>query len=409
MKIPAASRLRPTVPLAQTEFIALMAMLAATVAFSIDAMLPALPTIGADLSPDNLNNAQLLLTSFVLGMGVGTFFTGPLSDAYGRKPVMVGGAVVYCLAAVAAYRAQSLEAMLAARVVQGLGAAGPRVVAMAMIRDLYGGRDMARIVSFVMMVFALVPALAPTLGYYIIAITGWRGIFLAFVLFSVIAAIWLTLRQPETLAPEHKRPLRLSKLIEATGEVFAYPTTRLSIIIQTLTFGMLFTVLSSTQQVFDITYGQGHAFHLWFGGIAILSASASALNARLVGRLGMRAIIKAMYTAQIVSCTVMILLAFTGGPYWLVFGAYVVWIFGNFFQAGLTIGNLNALAMEPVGHIAGLAASIIAAIATIGGVLLAVPVGLAFDGTPLPMVLGVLFCASLALILTTRLKRPGEA
>ena len=401
----------PSTPkrLPQTEFIALMAMLAATVAFSIDAMLPALPEIGAALSPDNVNNAQLIITSFVLGMGIGTMFTGPLSDAFGRKPVMVGGAIVYVAACIVAWAAQSLEVMLAARVVQGLGAAGPRVVAMALIRDLYSGPNMARILSFVMVVFSLVPALAPTMGHYIIEGFGWRAIFAAFVIFSVLSLIWLLIRQPETLMPENRRPLSVSALWSAINEMFAHRTARLSIFVQTLTFGMLFTVLSSTQQVFDITFGQGDAFHFWFGGIAIVAASASVLNARIVVRLGMRAIIKAMFTVQIAVTLIMIVVTAAGAPYWLAFGTYVVWITSNFFQAGLTIGNLNALAMEEMGHIAGMAASIIAAVATIGAVILAAPVALLFDGTPLPMAVGTLIFASLALWLTSMIRRPGEA
>ncbi len=399
----------PTKRLPQTEFIALMAMVAATVAFSIDAMLPALPEIGQALSPDNLNNAQLIITSFVLGMGVGTFFTGPLSDAFGRKPVMVGGAIVYVAACAVAWASSTLEVMLAARVVQGLGAAGPRVVAMALIRDLYGGPDMARILSFVMVVFALVPALAPTIGHYIILGFGWRAIFAAFMLFSITSLLWLMVRQPETLRPENRRPLSAAALASATKEMFAHDTARLSIFVQTLTFGMLFTVLSSTQQVFDITFGQGDVFHLWFGGIAIVAASASVLNARIVVRLGMRAIIKAMFMVQIAVTLLMIMITAADGPYWLAFGTYVVWVTGNFFQAGLTIGNLNALAMEEMGHIAGLAASVIAAVATIGGVLVAAPLALMFDGTPLPMAIGVLIASGVALWLTTKIKRPGDA
>lgn len=398
----------PVKPLGQTEFIALMAMLAATVAFSIDAMLPSLPEIGEELSPQNLNAAQLVITSFVLGMGLGTFVTGPLSDAYGRKPVMVGGAVIYCLAALWAAFAASLEAVLIARVIQGLGAAGPRVVALAMIRDLYSGRDMARILSFVMLVFSLVPALAPTLGYYIMLGFGWRSIFGAFVLFSLISLIWLMLRQPETHPPTARRPLEMGLMIAATAEVFANATTRLSIIIQTLTFGMLFTVLSSTQQVFDQTFGQGETFHLWFGGIAAFAASSSMVNAYFVGRRGMRAIIRTTFSTQIGLSSLLILSAFIGGNATWVFVIYVIWTAGSFYQAGLCIGNLNALAMEPVGHIAGLAASIVAAISTVGAVLIAVPIGLAFDGTPLPMAMGVLLCASLALWLTLKIKRPGE-
>lgn len=399
----------PTQRLGQTEFIALMAMVVATVAFSIDAMLPALPQIGAALSPDNLNNAQLIITSFVLGMGIGTMFTGPLSDAYGRKPVMIAGAVVYVVGCGLAWAAQSLELMLAARVLMGLGASGPRVVAMALVRDIYQGRDMARIMSFVMAVFALVPALAPTLGHFIILGFGWRAIFAAFMLFSVITLLWLLIRQPETLMPENRRPLSIAALYTATAQMFAHRTARLSIAVQTLVFGILFIVLSSTQQVFDVTFGQGAHFHYWFGGIAILAASASLLNARLVMRLGMRAIIKAMLTIQIGITLAMIAITAIDEPYWLAFGTYVIWVTGNFFQAGLTIGNLNALAMEDMGHIAGLAASIIAAISTIGAVLIAAPIALMFDGTPLPMAVGALVAATIALWLTTKIKRPGEA
>jgi MFS transporter, DHA1 family, multidrug resistance protein len=399
----------PTQRLGQTEFISLMAMVVATVAFSIDAMLPALPQIGAALSPDNLNNAQLIITSFVLGMGIGTLFTGPLSDAYGRKPVMIAGAVVYVVGCGLAWAAQSLELMLAARVLMGLGASGPRVVAMALVRDIYQGRDMARIMSFVMAVFALVPALAPTLGHFIILGFGWRAIFAAFMLFSVITLLWLLIRQPETLMPENRRALSIRALYTATAQMFAHRTARLSIAVQTLVFGILFIVLSSTQQVFDVTFGQGAYFHYWFGGIAILAASASLLNARLVMRLGMRAIIKAMLTIQIGITLAMIAITAIDGPYWLAFGTYVIWVTGNFFQAGLTIGNLNALAMEDMGHIAGLAASIIAAISTIGAVLIAAPIALMFDGTPLPMAVGALVAASIALWLTTKIKRPGEA
>ncbi len=394
--------------LPQGEFIALMAMVAATVAFSIDAMLPALPEMAEALSPDNLNRAQLIITSFVLGMGVGTLFTGPLSDAFGRKPVMIGGAIVYILACMVAWQAQTLEVMLAARVVQGLGAAGPRVVAMALIRDLYAGADMARILSFVMIVFALVPALAPTVGHYIVTVFEWHAIFVAFMLFSLLTTVWLLLRQPETLTPERRRPLSIRTLWSAVVEMFTHPTARLSILIQTLTFGMLFSMLSSTQQVFDQTFGQGDVFHLWFGGIAVVAASSGFLNARLVGRLGMRAIIRAMYIGQIVVTVVLIAVLTTGSPFGLGFAAYVLWVLTNFFQAGMTIGNLNALAMEEMGHIAGLAASVIAAVATIGAVLIAAPIALQFDGTPLPMAIGTLILAAVALWLTTMIKRPGE-
>ena len=308
----------------------------------------------------------------------------------------------------AAWAAPSLEMMLITRVIMGLGAAGPRVVAMAMVRDLYGGRDMARIMSFVMMVFSLVPALAPTMGHYIIAAFGWRSIFVAFIVFSIISTAWLWFRQPETLAPADRRPINFKALGAATVEVFSIRTTRLSIMIQTLVFEALFTSLSSTQQLFDVTYGQGDVFHLWFGGIAIIASTASMLNARFVGRLGMRAIIKATFIAQIVLSSALIAVTLISGPYWVTFGMFVVWTIGVFMQAGLTIGNLNALAMEPVGHIAGLAASIIAALSTVGAVIIAAPIGLAFNGTPLPMAFGTLTCVFLCLWPTTQINPPCE-
>ncbi|PVA08345.1 multidrug effflux MFS transporter [Thalassorhabdomicrobium marinisediminis] len=399
---------RPEKALGQVEFVALIAMLVATVAFSIDAMLPALPEIGAELSPDNLNNAQLIITSFVLGMGLGTFFIGPVADRFGRKPVIAVGATLYVAATLVAYLAPTLETMLASRLLMGLAASAPRVATMALVRDLYAGRNMARIMSFVMLIFSLVPALAPSLGAFIIALSGWRSIFIAFALFSLVATLWLMLRQPETLAPENRRPLRFTTLFHAAAEVFRHPTARLSTFVQTLSMGMLFSVLSSTQQVFDITYGQGETFHLWFGGIAVLAASASLINARLVGRLGMRAIIKGMFTAQMALSAGMVLVMMLGLPKQVELVFYALWTVSVFFQAGLTLGNLNALAMEPMGHIAGSAASIITATSTVGAVIIAVPIGLNFDGTPLPLAIGIFICACIALWITTKIRRDSD-
>lgn len=398
----------PTRRLSQGEFIALMAMVTATVAFSIDAMLPALPDIAAELTPLAMNRAQLIITSFVLGIGIGTIFTGPLSDAVGRRPVMIGGAMVYCVGAALAWAAPTLEMMLAARLLQGLGAAGPRVVAIATVRDLYSGRDMAWIMSLVMIIFTLVPALAPAMGAVVIAGFGWRSIFMAFMLFSVVTMLWLGLRQPETLAPQDRRPLRPRILWQGIVEMLGHPTARLSIAVQTLAFGMLFAKISTIQLVFDQTYGRATSFPIWFGAIAIAAGSASVLNALLVTRIGMRPLIKAILIAQIGFSGLMIAASIAPLPILAEFWVYVVWTTTVFFMAGLTIGNLNALAMEPMGHIAGIAASLIAAIATMGAVLIAVPIGLSFDGTPLPIAIGIGLCAVLALWLTTHIRRETD-
>ncbi len=376
-------------PMSRVEFVALCAMMFATIAFSIDAMLPALPEIGRELSPDNLNRAQMILTSFMLGMGIGTFFTGPLSDTFGRKPVVVGGAVVYMVCAAIGWASQSLELVLAARLMQGVGAAGPRVVTLAIIRDLYSGRDMARLVSIVMLIFTLVPAIAPLLGSFIIAFSGWRGVFVAFILFSLLTVVWLSLRLPEPLAREDRRPFRLPVLIAAVGEMWAIPVVRISILVQTLCFAMLMTILTSVQQVYDITFARGENFPYWFAMVSLIAGTASILNAWLVMRLGMRFLVAVTLAVQ-VGCSLAMLIAWLSlpvGP--LLFGVFVAWQTTLFFQAGMTLGNLNAMAMEPLGHMAGTAASVMGAISTVFGAALAVPVGLAFDGTPLPLALGI--------------------
>ena len=387
--------------ISQTEFVAIMAMLFATIAISIDAMLPALPDIAATLSPAAPNAAQLVITSFVLGMGIGTLFAGPLSDAFGRKRVIMFGSALYALAALACYFAPSLEMLLLARVVQGIGAAAPRTVSIAMIRDLFSGREMAKIMSFVMMIFTVIPAVAPLMGQGIIAIADWHAIFLAYIAFSAIIMLWMGLRQPETLPLTARRPLHIASLWSATRELAQYRPIVISTLVQALTLGALFATLSSMHGIFELRFDRAESFPLWFAFIAVCSVSGSLLNSRIVMGLGMRRVITGTFAAQL-ALTVLCLVTIATGlmPEALAFPAHLLWSIGLFSMLGLTMGNLNALAMEPVGHIAGLAASVISALATVGSVLLAIPVGLAFNGTVLPLLAGVaaLLAAALALM-----------
>ncbi|WP_170774298.1 multidrug effflux MFS transporter [Ruegeria lacuscaerulensis] len=377
------------------EFVALVAMMFATIAFSIDSILPALPDIGAQLSPDDTNKAQLILTSFVLGMGIGTFFTGPLSDAFGRKPVIYVGSALYILAAAAAWASSSLEMLLLARVLQGVGSAAPRVVAMAIIRDLYSGREMARIVSIAMMIFTLVPAIAPMMGAGVIALAGWRAVFVSFMLFSLITIVWMGLRLPESLTPENRRPLRLPLMLDAAREMFSHPTVRLSIMVQTLCLGMLFTMLTMVQQVYDEIHNSAHSFPFWFGFVALMSGSASLLNATLVVRLGMRRLVTWGLGGQILFTSSVLLLNSFDLSANLSFALFVSWQTAVFFMAGMTMGNLNAIAMEPMGHIAGMAASVIGSVSTVLAALIAGPIGLLFDGSILPLGAGILTMSTL--------------
>jgi MFS transporter, DHA1 family, multidrug resistance protein len=397
---------QPAQRMGQVEFIAMIAMLFATIAFSIDSMLPALPTIAAELTPETPNKAQLILTSFVLGMGLGTMVAGPLSDSFGRRRIIVIGSVIYCIAAVVAYFAPTLETMLLARVVQGLGAAAPRVVSLALVRDLYKGREMARVVSFAMMIFTLVPAIAPLAASGIIAAFGWRAIFVTFVLFSGLSLIWLMTRQPETLPPENRRPFRAAPLIAALREVLSHRTIVTTIAVQTLVLGSLFGMLSSAQPVIDVQFGRADSFPLWFALVALCAGLASPTNAALVGRLGMRYLITATLISQIIISGAMLVLTLSGLlPAGLAFPAFIFWMISVFAMAGLTLGNLNALALEPVGHIAGMAASVAGSISTVLAVVIAAPLGLAFNGNYVPLVLGISVMAVLALGLMLSIPR----
>ena len=386
--------------LSQPEFIVLMAMHFAMVAFSVDTMLPALTEIGQSLTPHAPNRAQYIITAFVLGMGLGTLVMGPLSDHFGRKPVILVSAAIYVLGALLAWRAETLELIIAARVLQGLGAAGPRTVGLAMVRDLYAGREMARIMSFMMLVFSLVPAMAPLVGALIIDIWSWRAIYLAFVGFALITATWLGLRQVETLPRGARRPLSAGRISAGIREVLGNRVVMVTVAVQSLSIGMLFAVLVSTQPIFDLHFDRGEAFPRWFAIIALIAATASILNARLVVRLGMRKMVFTALAAQVVLSGTMALVTGLGlWPDGLYFAGYITWTTSIFFMTGMTLGNLNALALEPMGHIAGFAASLISSISTVAGVLLAAPIGLAFDGTPLPLAISVFSFAVVAAVL----------
>ena len=389
-----------------TEFVAIMAMLVATVAISIDGMLPALTIIADELTPLRPNNAQMILSSFVAGMAAGTLIVGPLSDSYGRKPIIYYGATLYILTSAVCILSQSLEVILIARFLQGAGASAPRVVAQALVRDFYQGREMARISSFIMIIFALVPAIAPLLGSFVMLVFHWRAIFFMFIAFVAISTIWMGLRIDESVTKEKRIEFSLKHLGLAFREVLSNPMILTAIVTLVFAYSILFVGIFLIQPVFEQVFERSHTFPYWFAAIALLAASSSYVNAKLVRRLGMRMLTNIAFRAQ-VCLSALIFLVFWLGYFEVEFGffCFLFWIFSIFFQAGLTMGNLTALAMEPVGHIAGTAASLVSAIATIGSVLLAAGIGQFFDGTPAAMITGVSLFALLGAISAYRLKR----
>ena len=389
-----------------SEFIALMAMLVATVALSIDGMLPALPYIASELSPENPNRAQLVLSSFVVGMALGTFLMGPLSDSFGRKTIIYWGAGLYVFFAVICMLATNLETLTLARIMQGIGAAGPRVVSQALVRDLYSGREMARITSFIMIIFALVPAVAPLLGAAVMLMFQWQAIFAVFILFVILSTTWMGVRIQEPVTLEKRRPFDFISLKTAIIEILSHRMVRTAIVTLIFAYSVLFTGLLLIQPVFDIYFARADIFPVWFAVIAILAASASFVNAILVLQWGMRRLVSIAFRVQVFWSAVMLLLLNNGtlsGEFGFVM--FVLWMLGVFFQAGMTMGNLTALAMEPLGHIAGTAASLVSALATLGSVILAGIVGQFFDGTPLVMFVGVVVFAICGVISTNHLQR----
>lgn len=382
------------------EFIAMIAMLFSMVAFSIDSMLPGLPNIAADLTPHNPNRAQLVITAFMFGLGIGTFFAGPLADAFGRKKIVFGGVVIFLLGNAMAYYAQSLEMLLVSRAIQGLGVAGPRIAPMAIVRDIYSGRKMAQITSFVTTVFMLVPAAAPTLGAVIIDQWGWRSIFLVFGLFAVIAGSWLGVRQDETLNPANRREFRAPQLWSGMKEVLKNRVVMTFALATTLAFASLISMLASSQQIYAETFGRGETFPLWFGLMALLSAPGTLLNAALVVRVGMRHLIIWAFAIQF-AASLATLMFLVNAPFEMVamFHVWFVWTVIMLFFVGLILGNLQALTLLPLGHMAGMGASVTIAFSTIVGIFIGGPVGLAFDGTPIPQLIATSLLAGIAWLL----------
>ena len=384
------------------EFIVLLAMLMATVAYSIDAMLPLLEPIGQALSPDVPQRAQFVITAFLVGLGLGTLVLGPVSDALGRKPVILIGIAVYMLAAVVAATADTMTALLVARFVQGLGTAAPRVVSQAMVRDLYSGRMMARVVSFSMTVFALVPAVAPLIGAGLGNAFGWRAIFWSFLVFGLISALWLWLRQPETLPPECRVALRPAKLWGALREVLGHRRVRLYLLAQTFVYASMFIWLAELALVFNHSYDRADEFPRWFALVAVLAAPASLINARLVLRLGMRRLVTLALFGQITLSAVVLLVLLLGSlPFW----GFLGFMIAQFFSIGFLLGNLNALALEPMGHVAGMAASVMGGVSTVAAALVATPLAYVHDGTPLPVAVAVLLAYVLSAACMARAQR----
>ena len=384
-------------PLPLTEFVILLAMMISIVALATDIMLPALGIMARDLAVADPNDIQIVVSSLFLGFAIGQIVAGPLSDSIGRKPVIYGGYVLFILGCLLSIVATSLTMMVIGRILQGLGAASPRIVTIALVRDVYAGRAMARIMSIVMAIFIIVPAIAPAIGQGVTILAGWRATFWLLLALAAVALSWFAFRQPETLSAEQRRPFSLSNIASGIRDVFAIRAVIGYTLAAGCVFGAFLGYLSSAQQIFQVSFGVGSLFPLYFGLAALAVGAASVTNATLVMRFGMRALTRyALTGSTLVSagCLLPVIMSSGVPPLWF----FMLWLVLNFFCVGIMFGNFNALAMEPLGHMAGLGAAVVGSLSTLISLPLGWTIGHLFDGGVFPLVAGFAVLGSASLL-----------
>lgn len=377
----------PSAAIPKVEFICLMAALMATNALAMDIMLPALQQIGLSLGVENENHRQFVIPAYIFGFGFAQLFFGPLSDRFGRRAPLLIGLVVYVVAAAGAAVAPTFESLLLLRLIQGMGAAATRVISISIVRDTFEGRRMAEVMSLVFMIFMAVPIAAPGLGQIIMMVASWHFTFVAMAVTAFGILIWTWVRLPETLARENRRPLTVTSIASGFRAVL---TNRIALCYafgSTFIFGATFGFIVSAQQIFTVAYGLGNLFPLVFALFGGVLAFSNFLNSRLVGKFGMRQL----------SHGALLMLLFVSLAWFVIslLGAMPLFLFLALFAIALlpfgALGsNFNALAMEPLGYVAGTASSVLGFMQTIGGGLIGTFIGQTFDGTVTP--LGAGFC-----------------
>lgn len=393
---PAETGARGVPGLGFRPFVLLIAALMATNALAIDSMLPALPQIAEAFGLRVANDRQWVITAYLLGFGGAQIVYGPLADRYGRRPVLLVSLAVYTTAGFASAFAPSFEAMMVARVVQGIGAAGTRVLTVSVVRDVYSGRQMARVMSLAFIVFLAVPILAPSIGQVILWVAPWPWVFAILGFFGLFVTLAVLLRLPETLAPQNRRPIAPRAILQGFRVSLTHRVAIFYTLAMTCMMGGLFGFISASQQLFADTFHAAHLFTVIFAATAAFMALASFVNSRIVERFGMRRVSHAAMVAYLVLAVVHAAIALTGHE--------TIWTFSiaqalSMFCFGLMVSNFGAMAMDPLGHVAGTASSVQGFLSTVGGALIGLVIGRAFDGTALPIVLGFLACGTAALVM----------
>ena len=387
------------------EFVALIAAIMAMTGLGIDTMLPALPAIANELGVSHPNERQWVISAFMLGFGSTQLIYGPLSDRFGRKPVLITGMLLFGLTSFAASFATSFPLLVLLRLLQGMAAAGGRVLSTSIVRDRFSGHMMARTMSLAFMIFMVVPILAPALGQLILSVAQWRAIFDFLGLFGVAVALWLFLRIPETLRPEHRRGISPGVILMAVRETLAHRRSIGYALAGTLLFGSLMGYLNSFQQILDEALHAPHLLAIIFALAAIALAVASFINARLVSSLGSRRISQFALVGFIAMIALHLGWALLIGETVLSFTLFQC---VTMFWFGLCGPNFSALAMEPMGHIAGTASSVQGTISTLGAATIGILIGQLFDGSVIPLLAGGLACGIAALALISFVERDAR-
>ena len=347
----------------EAPFIILMAFLMSLVALAIDAMLPALNQIGVDLNVKSPNDVQLVISTIFFGMSFGLLLYGPISDSYGRKKPLYFGIAIFILGSFLSLISKDMSLMLIGRFLQGFGAAACRVISIAMIRDRFSGDEMARVMSLIMILFIVVPALAPSVGQLILFVGDWRSIFLMFIILSALGFLFLRFKQEETLPVSKRRAFSLSVIFEGIKETLKNPVSRSYTVASGLIFGAFIGYISSAQQILQMQYKLGKSFPIYFGALALCIGFSSFVNSKLVKKLGMKKLsMISLISLAVLSFSYFFFLYLFDGSTGL--APFLIYIGLSFLFIGILFGNLNTLALEPLGHIAGTANSVISSIQT---------------------------------------------
>lgn len=386
------------------EFIVLMASLMSLGALAVDSLLPAFHPMSEALNLRDTADLQLTVSILFLGVALGQFVVGPLSDCWGRKPLIQWGLLSFVIGSGMCALATDFTTMLVGRFLQGLGSASPKVLALAIVRDRFQGRRMARLMSFIATIFILMPALAPAIGQGIMWVAGWRAIFWASLLFGAVCMLWFALRQPETLPPERRARLSLRNMAGEFMEVARSSLCMGYTVVMGLVMAPFIFYLGVTKLLFESAFGITDAFPLYFGSIALALGLASVVNGQLVMRLGMRRLSTTGLAG--IACIGAAGIALTAGlGMEISLTLFMTFMMATFFCIGLLFGNLNALAMEPMGHVAGMAATVVGSGSTLIGVVLAAVMGPFYDDTGLPLMAAFMVCGALGFLLIRQVNR----